>query len=250
MPIYDKPAWRLMWEMVDDINLTRGEVLAKGRVLAWFGEKYPKIKKGTITAHLTRMSTNAPSRIHYHGKPGDDDLFYQIDGGQFRLYDADTDPTPINVAYLDAEEPGDLELDEPTPSEFAYEADLKNFLAENLHLIEEGLDLYEEEGIGGLEFPVGGRRIDILAVSKENDLVVIELKVSRGYDRVVGQLLRYVGWVSENLAEEDQAVRGAIVARSISDDLLLACRSLPQVQLLEYELLVQLHQVGKGLGAS
>ncbi len=245
MPIYDKPVWRLMWEMVDDISLTRGEALARGRVLAWFGEKYPKIKKGTISAHLLRMSTNAPSRIYYHGKPGDDDLFYKIDGGQFRLYDSNTDPPPIYVASLDAEEPDELELDEPSPVEFAYEADLKNFLAKNLHLVEEGLSLYEEEGIDGIEFPVGGRRIDVLAVSKENDLVVIELKVSRGYDRVVGQLLRYIGWVSENLAEDDQFVRGVIVARSISADLLLACLSLPQIQLLEYELSVQLHQVGR-----
>ena len=69
--------------------------------------------------------------------------------------------------------------------------------------------------------------------------------MSRGYDRVVGQLMRYIGWVGENLADLDQIVRGVIVARSISDDLLLACRDLPQVRLFEYELSVQLHQLAK-----
>lgn len=47
------------------------------------------------------------------------------------------------------------------------------------------------------------------------DLVVIELKVSRGYDRVVGQLIRYVAWIKKNLAEANQQVRGVIVAREI-----------------------------------
>ena len=89
--------------------------------------------------------------------------------------------------------------------------------------MESGLRLYEEEGIKGIEFPVGGRFIDILAVDSSNNLVVIELKVSRGYDRVVGQLMRYVAWVKQNLAEDAQKVRGMIVARQISQDLILAC---------------------------
>jgi hypothetical protein len=69
--------------------------------------------------------------------------------------------------------PGD-EQDEPDdggqePStEFAYEADLRNYLAKNLSLIEPGLTLYVDEatGVSGIEFRVGGRFIDILAVSE------------------------------------------------------------------------------------
>jgi hypothetical protein len=103
--------------------------------------------------------------------------------------------------------------------------------------------VYEEEGINGIEFPVGGRFIDILAVDREGGLVVIELKVSRGYDRVVGQLMRYVAWVKKNLAEGDQNVRGFIVARQISEDLLLACSMVPGVELFEYELSLSLRRV-------
>jgi RecB family endonuclease NucS len=62
--------------------------------------------------------------------------------------------------------------------------------------IEPGLRLYEEESVKGIEFPVGGRFIDLLGVDEAGALVVIELKVSRGYDRVVGQLLRYGGWIT------------------------------------------------------
>lgn len=127
--------------------------------------------------------------------------------------------------------------------EFAYEKDLQNYLARNLGLIETGLKLFEEEGINGLEFPVGGRFVDILAVDAAGNYVVVELKVSKGYDRVVGQLLRYIAWIEKNHAEKGQSVRGVIVAREISEDLTLACGSLPNVQLFEYALSVSLRPV-------
>lgn len=103
-----------------------------------------------------------------------------------------------------------------------------------------------KEGITGIEFPVGNRRVDILAVAAENNYVVVELKVSRGYDRVVGQRLRYVAWTRRNHAEPEQRVRGVIVAREISHDLLLACSELDNVSLFEYKLSVSLERVDTG----
>jgi hypothetical protein len=116
-------------------------------------------------------------------------------------------------------------------------------LASNLHIIEPSLKLYTDEGITGVEFPVGGRYIDILAVDSAGGYVVIELKVSKGYDRVVGQLLRYVGWIKKNHAESGQRVRGIIIAKQISEDLRLACSELPSVSLYEYALSVTVKQV-------
>jgi RecB family endonuclease NucS len=108
------------------------------------------------------------------------------------------------------------------------------------------LKLYQDEGITGVEFPVGGRFIDILAVDAKGTLVVVELKVSRGYDRVVGQLMRYMAWIRDNQAEPGQQVRGIIVAREISKDLLLACSLLSGVALFEYELSLELKRVSPG----
>ena len=105
------------------------------------------------------------------------------------------------------------------------------------------MHLFEEEGITGIEYPAGGRNIDILALDRNNDFVVIELKVSRGYDRVVGQLLRYVSWIKKHQAEPKQSVRGIIIAREISDDLLLACEGLSNVELFEYQLSITLNKV-------
>ena len=93
------------------------------------------------------------------------------------------------------------------------------------------------------EFPVGGRFIDILAIDKDQKLVVIELKVSRGYERTVGQLLRYMAWVEKYQADPGQRVRGIIAARQISEDLQLACAYLANVSLFEYQLSVSLRPI-------
>ena len=103
--------------------------------------------------------------------------------------------------------------------------------------------LYEDEGITGIEFPVGRRFIDLLAIDRDENLVVIELKVSRGYDRVVGQLMRYMAWIRQNQADSNQRIRGVIVARKISEDLLLACSVVANVELFEYQLSLSLKRV-------
>jgi len=243
MPLYDRPVRQLMHDMASDVGLKKRDVISRNQVLEWFAQKYPKVKKCTVAAHLLRFSTNAPSRVHYSAKPGQDDLFFQIDGGHFRLYDADADPAPIRAE----DAPDSEQLEPPTEPEggleFAYEADLRSFLSKNLHILEPGLRLYEDEDIRGIEFPAGGRFIDLLAVDRAGGYVVIELKVSKGYDRVVGQLLRYMAWIKEDLAEPNQAVRGMIVARSISDDLRLASSLAPGIDLFEYELRVAVSKV-------
>lgn len=242
--LYDKPVRSLMHDLVRDIDLKPDTVISRDRVRSWFRENYPKIKEGTIAAHLLRMSVNSKSRVHYGAKRGEDDLFFQVDPRHFRLYQPQNDPAPIypedDVEQVAQEDVQEL-VEEGSP-EFAYEKDLQNYLARNLHLIESGLTLFEDEGINGLEFPVGGRFIDILAKDSQGNYVVVELKVSKGYDRVVGQLLRYMAWIKKNQTEPDQSVRGIIVARHISEDLLLACSDVQDVQLFEYELSVNLRE--------
>jgi endonuclease len=141
----------------------------------------------------------------------EDDLFFQLDGSRFRLYDPAADPPPVLAVAPPSGSTAPVEALEPEGTiEFAYGRDLRDFLVKNLSLLEVGLHLYEDEGITGIEFPAGGRFIDILAVDAQGRYVVLELKVSRGYDRVVGQLLRYMAWVKQHQAEETQQVRGII----------------------------------------
>lgn len=245
MTTYEKSLRELMYDMVRDLKIEPGEILDREQVLDWFRSRYPRIKDGRIRATLIRMSTNAPNRVNHKLRKVGDDLFFQLDEGRFRLYVPEKDPPPIRRGT--AFEP-DAGHDEPSQSlaeasQFAYEHDLRDYLARNLARIEPGLRLYEEEGITGIEFPAGGRYIDILAVDGEGGYVVIELKVSKGYDRAVGQLLRYIGWIEKHQADPGQRVRGVIVAKNISEDLRLACARIPDVRLFEYELSVTLKPV-------
>ena len=114
----------------------------------------------------------------------------------------------------------------------------------NLELLEPGLTLYrdEDDAFDGVEYPVGNRRIDILGVGRDGCYVVIETKVSRAYDRVIGQILRYMGWVQANLAD-GKPVRGIIVASDISEDLKLSTSLVENIRLVEYEISFSLDTV-------
>jgi endonuclease len=253
MPIYERPTKSLMADWAKE-NLKPGQIFKKSDAVRWFAEHYPKIKRATVEMHVEGMSTNDRFRRHHPNiKPGRDfDLFYKLGPGQFRLWDSKTDPAPIykddiekeltgGIAPQNGDDEGDTEESAETTA-FAYERDLRSYLVKNLSVIEPGLHLYEEEEITGEEFPVGGRFIDILAVDKEGAYVVIELKVSRGYDRTIGQLLRYSAWVKKNM-ETPKPVRGFIVAKEITDDLKLAASLVHDVRLVEYKISFELRPV-------
>lgn len=93
--IYDKSVRELMREMIPALGIENDQTFTRVQVRYWFQEKYPKIKDGTIAAHLLRFSVNAPSRVHYSAKPGEDDVFFQLDSSRFRLYSPESDPTPL-----------------------------------------------------------------------------------------------------------------------------------------------------------
>lgn len=251
MPIYDRPAKSLMTDWAN-AHLKPNQVFSKSAVVPWFAQHYPKIKSNTVGTHVEAMSINNPSRKHHPTvKPGNGfDLFFKLGPDRYRLWNPDSDGPPLykadfekrnTAAHLPAEE---IEADaNEGGSEFAYERDLQNYLSKHLYRIEPGLRLYEEEEITGLEFAAGGRYIDILAVDAQGSFVVIELKVSRGYDRVIGQLLRYMSWVEKNM-EASKPVRGIIVAKEITDDLKLAASRISGVRLIEYEIDFKLRAVG------
>jgi hypothetical protein len=118
--------------------------------------------------------------------------------------------------------------------EFALEAHLRDFLARNLDRIEPGLKLYGPGGLDGVEFPVSGGRIDLLATDGSGRHVVIELKLSQGRNKALGQLLYYMGWVDQHLG--NAPCRGYIIASDISDELAVAVSRVPGVSLARYRM--------------
>ncbi len=107
------------------------------------------------------------------------------------------------------------------PNIFVMEKHLEDFLVKNWPQTELGryYDIYEEDGeLIGQQLQTDTGPLDILAISKDRkELLVIELKKGRASDAVVGQVQRYMGYVLDELAEENQTVKGVIIA--IEEDL-------------------------------
>ena len=129
---------------------------------------------------------------------------------------------------------------------FALEASLRDFLIGRLPTLSIGgmsLRLYKDSNRRtGREYLTDIGLIDILAVASDGTLVVLELKRDRGSDHTLGQLARYMGWVSMHLAA-GAAVRGGVVARRIDDRLRYAARAMPGVLLLEYDIKFEVREV-------
>jgi restriction system protein len=112
------------------------------------------------------------------------------------------------------EQPPPEELEQPPPIEPSFsislERTLRDYLAENPNILEYGLQLE------GKEYPTDAGNIDILFKDKDGGYVVVETKKGRESDKVVGQILRYIGWVKKNLSPK---VRGIIVTHSSDSNL-------------------------------
>ena len=226
----------------------------------------PGTKTNTLGAHLVSMCVNNPSRVHFPSarnarsfpfrrSPELEILFRS--GGIFERYDPrrhgiweivkGTDDKLLNRLSSEAAvtpSGADIEPDLETEvdvtivggSTFAAESHLRDYLARNLDQIEQGLDLYRDpDGAVGIESATDVGIIDLLATDRDGGFVVIELKVGKSPDSVVGQALRYRSWVSRHLANGAPA-RAVIVAEAISDKIRYATDGLGGFGLLEYEI--------------
>ncbi|MBI2137178.1 DUF1016 family protein [Candidatus Woesearchaeota archaeon] len=127
--------------------------------------------------------------------------------------------------------------------EFAMEKYLEEFIETNFNKIF-GATLkvfYEKEENIGRQYPTSIGNIDLLAIDEDKkEFIVIELKKGRSSDVVIGQILRYMGWVKENLAKDEYAVRGIIIVKDKDDKLEYALKLLPSVSLFFYNVSFEL----------
>jgi len=130
--------------------------------------------------------------------------------------------------YLDEEISNDISSAQEIS--LSIEKDLQAFISTNLNQVENGLSLYEN----GIEFVTNVGRIDILATDGKKDFVVIELKAGKASDSALGQILGYMGCVSDQIAK-GKSVRGLIIASDFEDRLKYAARQVPSISLKSYK---------------
>ncbi len=111
------------------------------------------------------------------------------------------------------------------------ERNLEDLIVQRLEKIEPGLRLEQRQ----LGTPAG--RLDLLCRDAYGNYVVIELKKTRGTDQVVGQILRYIGWLKETYPEKD--ARGIIIVAQKDETLLYAVRAAPNIAVREFDVSIK-----------
>ena len=124
--------------------------------------------------------------------------------------------------------------------QFYLETYLHQFMRDNWESIELGQEweLHQEDGeVVGYEYKAGDiGYVDLLARHRSAPRwLVVELKRGQSSDATVGQVLRYMGWVKQNLASTGETVTGLIVAHSADAKILCALEYTIGVDLRLYE---------------
>jgi len=148
---------------------------------------------------------------------------------------------------------GTVEQPEPTgqsetiedPNAFVLEKYLEEFIVSNFLAIFKGkLKIYEDKEVNeGQQYATEIGPIDILAVEpKSKSFVVIELKKGRPSDQVVGQVLRYMGWVKKNLCTMGQSVKGLVICRDSDSKLSYALEMTNNIDVRYYSVWFKLRE--------
>ena len=124
-------------------------------------------------------------------------------------------------------------------SSFLFEKHLEDFIVNNWERtpLANDYNIFEKDGeVVGKQFPTTMGAIDILGQRKDkSDFLVIELKRDRASDNVVGQTLRYMGWIKEHLCHQDQNVTGCIIAQRKDEKLDYALKAHSSIQFMRFE---------------
>lgn len=151
---------------------------------------------------------------------------------QIDITGTETEPTQEPVQEVEPE---------TTLTNFAYERDLQTTLCAQISELFPGYKIFGKSNLG-VEYSIGGRRIDVLLEQDETgDLLAVELKSGTADFKVFGQISMYLGLLEDQFPAKN--ISGVIVAGSIDDSLRHACAITDKVSLKIYRMNIELENV-------
>jgi len=248
-----------VWQMVKEAVEVNGNKSTNTAIRDWVLEHYPGVNVNSILNAIIVCTVNHESRVHYkeNNRPRRcndlHDIFYRPASGKIEMYDprihgvweiAQNDKGVLHVREV--RERDELKGEQLTVGNGYIEAKhLRHYLAKNLELIEDGLELYVDIfGNDGVEYPTDFGPIDILCIDRNGVFVIIEILCEGVADACSGQLLKHRAWIKRHLAY-GKSLRSYLVGSSIPENVRYSLADLDDVFLKEYDLSIRLKDVAK-----
>ena len=205
-----------IWKFYNDVIIARKgrkKIIGVGEVTKTAFYDKEEGEDRCLFPNFISVKWNLKKEINFEKLVFSMNTIYEIPGEKYKF-------------LMEGKKPEEYTLETEEQKEFILEKYLEDFIVSNFDKIfKNKLKLYKEKEGNGQQYPTDIGYIDILAKEPAtNSYVVIELKKGRGSDKVVGQVLRYMGWVMENLAQKKEKVKGLIICRKKDEKLNFALK--------------------------
>jgi hypothetical protein len=222
----------------------------KSQTLVWFSKPnkhssnplFQKILSGELTPYFfARWNQKPPFTFLGTGNIVNFEDGYKTPQGHecIRLIVSVKELQDIITPHQKSQSPVELIDENEQKSSFLFEKHLEDFLVSNWTRtpLAREFEIYQKDGdVVGQQFRTNTGPIDILGQRKDkSDFLVVELKRDRASDVVVGQTLRYMGWVKEHLCTQEQNVTGCIIAQRKDEKLDYALKQVNTIQFMRFE---------------
>ncbi|MGE5422544.1 MAG: hypothetical protein ACM3QW_04720 [Ignavibacteriales bacterium] len=247
------PVWMMVKQAVESMN---GEATYKD-IKDYIRQNYKDINERTVNCQIVICSVNQKSRVYYpaNHKPrecqGRYDFLYTLGNGRVTMYDPKKhgrwgiveEGSKVTVARLDdiqevVSVSDQVELERPNTSVEPSSPTDREFILSNFSLLGSDLHLFiDSSGRQGLDYAIEPGVIDVLAVNKQKQMVVIQYAESVTPDSLA-QMLSFTGWVRHNLSQGKQ-VKGILLAGQVDEKMLLVVSELPNVEIYQVKVTVE-----------
>ncbi len=220
----------------------------KNNTIIWFGKPnahsgqptFRRLINGETTPHFfARWDSTKPEFIYLGigSIVNYTDRVKTREGPTIKLILTCEDSKEIINSAFSAKEQASLQKEDiilPSSS-FVVEKHLEDYIFKNWDstVFGKNYNIYEN----GRQFPTDTGPLDILALRDDKkEFLVLELKRDKASDIVVGQTLRYMGYIKSSVAKNQESVRGCIIATEEDQGLKNALSVTPHIDFYKYKI--------------